>query len=207
MTQVSIVDYQTGNLGSVAQALETLGVSARIISTPHDVGESELIILPGQGAIGEAMAFLRRSGLDVALTQFFESKKPVLGICLGMQMMMDFSEEDGGVQGLGWVPGVVKKITAEHGRRVPHMGWNSIHVKSDRWGYFQGQNESYLYFAHSYYVEPISKDVVSAVTDYEGEIVSAIQTENVFGVQPHPEKSGEVGLAILKNFLRVWNMV
>ena len=190
---VVIVDYGGGNLKSVQRAIEHCGVEATISSDPIVIAQAHTLVLPGQGAIRDAVQNLQTLGLDALIKIHIENKKPFLGICLGMQLLFDFSEEDGGQPGLGIFRGQVKKF-AIPGLKVPHMGWNKL----------QGADfpDPYVYFAHSYYVETPVKDIIWTTTSYGVEFVSAVRSGSLLGIQFHPEKSGDVGLNILKDFFR-----
>ncbi len=197
---IAIIDYGRGNLASVANSLNHLGLSYKIVMKPDDLRETNAVILPGVGAFDDAMKSLRETGLADALTKEVAAGKPFLGICLGMQLLFDSSEE-GSEAGLGILKGRVRRFNfvdaAARSLKVPHTGWNSLHVQE---GDLLLEDGSEVYFVHSYYVLPDDKTIVSAVTDYGGSFCSAIRQDKIFGVQFHPEKSGNVGLEILKRF-------
>lgn len=200
---VVIVDYQLGNLYNVLRVCQRAGLGARISSSPEDVAAAAAVILPGVGAFGDAMSFLRDSGLAEALKWFASAGKPLLGICLGMQLLMSESHEFGRHQGLGIVPGPVVRF-ATIGVKVPHVGWNRVHLSAapDRYPW-QGtllaglEDGEYMYFVHSYYAAPEDRSVVLSVTRYgDTEFCSSLQYGNVFGCQFHPERSGPQGVGI-----------
>ncbi len=201
---IAIVDYRAGNLTSVRWALEELGHDVRVTSDPAEVAAAERIIFPGVGAAGAAMRHLHESGLDEVIRRAAASGTPFLGICLGMQILFEFSEEDGGVETLGVLPGVVRRFRpADPREKVPHMGWNRV-----RWTrphpVLEGlPRESYFYFVHSYYVCPARPEDVLGVSDYAGvSFCAAVASANVLATQFHIEKSGPRGLALLDRFAR-----
>ena len=191
---IAIIDYGAGNLESVQNALGYLGVESTLTSDPEEIKEAKRVIFPGVGAFGFMMNNLRQKGLDEAIKQFIRSKKPFLGICLGLQALFESSEESPGVSGLGIFAGTVVRFKKG---KVPQIGWNALlPVKG---GIF---TEGHVYFVNSYYVVPSEKNIIAAKTDYFGDFVSAIQYENVTGVQFHPEKSGDFGIELLRRWLR-----
>jgi len=204
-----VIDYGSSNLRSVAKALEHVsdGKSKILISDQEqDILSADRIVFPGQGAIGQCMQSLNEKGLDLVLRECIYTK-PFLGICMGLQTLMDESEEDGGMQGLGIIPGKVIKfpnnIRDVKGDvcKIPHMGWNQVHFSLDH-PLWQGINSGErFYFVHSYYVQTERKEDIAAMTDYATEFISAISHDNLFAVQFHPEKSQRAGLQFLKNFL------
>ena len=202
---IGIVDYNMGNLASVINAFESLGAQISLESNPENLKNYDKLILPGVGAFGDAMEHLQRNGMDQAVIAFAKSGKPLLGICLGMQLLFESSEEFGLTEGLGLIPGkVVSFDTAkfDHPLKVPHMGWNELFVQNDT-PLFVGMNkEFYLYFVHSFHA--VCDDEYAIGKTYYGyEYVSAVQNGNIYGIQPHPEKSHENGLKILKNFVKL----
>lgn len=198
---IGIIDYGMGNLQSVQNALAYLGVDSFIASDIAELEKAEKIILPGVGAFKDAIELLREKGLDKYLHKVKEEGKPLLGICLGMQLLFDSSTEFGEHEGLGLIPGKVVKFQLE-GMKIPHMGWNSLKVLKEA-PLFEGLPEDpQVYFVHSYHLRT-DADVVSATTEYGYEVQVAAQEDNVFGLQFHPEKSGDVGLKILKNFANI----
>ncbi len=202
---IAILDYEAGNLTSVALAVRHLGAECQITADAATAARAERLIFPGVGAARSAMASLQRQGLDVILRQAFAAKKPILAICIGMQLAFEWSEEDGGVPCLGLLPGEVVRFAfaAEKRVKVPHMGWNEVVVKKAHPLLAGLPAAAECYFVHSYYAEPSDDGVVSATTEYEGvTFCSAAAKDNLFAVQFHPEKSGEVGLEIIRRFLR-----
>jgi glutamine amidotransferase len=205
---IAVIDYGMGNLRSVQKALEHVGGRAEIVSSPADVAAADKVILPGVGAFADAIERLRATGLDRSVLQAIREKRFVLGICLGFQLLFDISYEDGEFTGLGVVPGKVVRfeftpaITGQN-LKIPHMGWNQIQCKPDC-PLFQGvENGSYVYFVHSYHAVCINDGDVAAVTDYGFSFPSAVWKGNVFATQFHPEKSQDVGLRMLKNFVEM----
>lgn len=194
---IAIIDYGMGNLRSVQKAFEYLGYEACITEDPGMIREASKVVLPGVGAFRDAIKTLQEKKLDQEIYGAVEQKKPFLGICLGMQLLFDKSYEYGEYTGLGILPGIITKLPDTV--KVPHMGWNGLDIKKKA-PLFEGlPEEPYVYFVHSYYLET-DQPVVSATTFYGKEIQVAAQRENVFALQFHPEKSGDLGLGILKNF-------
>ena len=200
---IVIVDYGLGNLFSVAKAFEMLGAAAKISSDPADIAQAERIVLPGVGAFGDGMAYLKAKGLDQALTTAVMShKKPFFGICLGMQFLADTGYEFGEHQGLGWVPGSVRKLEVEsQGLKVPHIGWNAVAVTKESPLWKGIKNESDFYFLHSYQLVCDDPTLVAGTTVYGETITAAITHDNIFATQFHPEKSQTNGLKLLENFI------
>lgn len=200
---IAILDYGAGNLRSVQLAFARLQAPTFVTSSAEEAMAADGLILPGVGAFADAMDALRRSGLVPALEHARDSGQPLLGICLGMQALFNGSEEGVGVEGLGFVPGFVRRLPDTAGLKIPHMGWNDIHAEKES-PLLEGlPREPYVYFVHSYACftdDP--KDVLTS-TEYDVRFCSAVQRGNVFGTQFHPEKSGKVGEQILKNYLRV----
>lgn len=200
---VAIIDYDAGNLKSVQKALEYLGAEVCVTRDREVLLKSDHIILPGVGAFGQAMDNLQRYGLVDTIKEVVKKGIPFLGICLGMQLLFESSEESEGVQGLSLLPGKIIKIPKVDGLKIPHMGWNSLELRNKA-TLFQGLPEHpYVYFVHSYYLEAKRELDVSAVAEYGTTLHVSVERENLFGCQFHPEKSGEIGLTILKNFLEV----
>jgi imidazole glycerol-phosphate synthase subunit HisH len=194
-----VIDYGAGNLRSVAKAILSLGYDPRLTSDPSDVERAAALILPGVGAAGQIMGSLRRLGLDEAVTDYIQSGRPFLGVCMGMQVLFDWSDEDGGQACLGVVSGRVRRLNS--GVKVPHMGWNAVSQISPHPVWDGIPDDSYFYFVHSYVVEPGDRAVESGSTEYAGRFTSAIARDNVFGTQFHPEKSGRWGLRFYRNFV------
>ena len=198
--RVVIVDYGMGNLRSVAKAVEFLGHEAVVTGDPREVARAEKLILPGVGSFPKAMENLRRQGLVGPILEHIHEGRPFLGICLGLQLLFEWSEEAGGAEGLGALKGRVVRLDVP--LRVPHMGWNELHIKRPDCPFLKGISDGdRVYFVHSFHAVPEDDSVVAATTDYGIEFVAAVWHENVFATQFHPEKSGRVGLTILKNFL------
>ena len=202
---IGLIDYNMGNLCSVTNAFKTLNVPLKMICQPEEVASCDKIILPGVGAFADAMEALNKEGMGEAVQVFAQSGKPLLGICLGMQLLFESSVEFGKTKGLGLIEGeIVKFDTTRFSQRlkVPHMGWNTLHVKKET-PLFRGMLEDfYLYFVHSFHARCDEKYSVGE-TLYGYPFTSAVQKENVFGFQPHPEKSHANGLKILKNFVEL----
>lgn len=201
---LGIVDYNIGNLASVQNAILKVGESAKIESDPSKLKDYDKIILPGVGAFGDAMEHLQKSGMQEAILEFTKSGKFLLGICLGMQLLFQKSYEFGEHFGLGLLEGEIihfEKATLKKGEKIPHMGWNLV-KKVKNSALLEGLEDSfYLYFVHSYYLGE-SKNAIG-MSHYGIDFVSIVQKENIFGIQPHPEKSHNVGLKILKNFVKL----
>ena len=199
----AIVDYDAGNLKSVEKALVFLGDKPVITRDREEILKADRVILPGVGAFGDAMDKLSGYGLVDVLHQVAERKIPFLGICLGLQLLFESSEESPGKEGLGILPGRILRIPSGPGLKIPHMGWNSLEIKPQS-RLFQGiESGAYVYFVHSYYLQAENEKLVSATARYGVQIHAAVERENVFGCQFHPEKSSRIGLGILKNFLEL----
>ncbi|HIQ47230.1 MAG TPA: imidazole glycerol phosphate synthase subunit HisH [Sulfurovum sp.] len=208
---IGIVDYNMGNLASVINAFLKVGVDAKLESDPSKLNDYDKLILPGVGAYGDAMAHLQENGMDKAVIDFAATGKPLLGICLGMQLLFDSSDEFGATKGLGLIPGKVVAFDEskfDHPLKVPHMGWNELfQVSSEQVAVsnelFQGlPDDFYLYFVHSFHAVCNDKYAIGK-THYGYEFVSAVQNGNIYGIQPHPEKSHENGLKIIENFSKL----
>ncbi len=198
---IAIIDYGAGNLRSVVNALSRLGYQASVTTSPAEVLKSQAVILPGVGAAADTMANLRRQGLDEPIRQVIAEGKPFLGVCIGMQVLLSGTEEGGNYQCLGIIPGTVRKFAP--GLKVPHMGWNQLKQKRAH-PVFEGiADGANFYFVHSYYVEPDDKGLVAGETEYGIPFCSVIAKNNLVATQFHPEKSGEVGLKIYDNFIRM----
>lgn len=194
---IAIIDYGMGNLRSVQKAFEFLGYEAEITDDPDRVRSAHKVVLPGVGAFADAMEALRGSGMIPVINETVDREKPFLGICLGMQLLFDTSEEGGEFEGLSVLPGRVRGL--KDVRKIPHMGWNALSMKDAP--LFEGlTGQPYVYFVHSYYADPADSRVVIATTRYGSDLCVAVRRGNVYATQFHPEKSGKVGLAMLKNF-------
>lgn len=206
---IGIVDYKMGNLASVINAFAKVGANATLESDPAKLSQYDKLILPGVGAYGDAMEHLRTNGMDEAVIDFAASGKPLLGICLGMQLLFESSEEfakdENGTQGLGLIPGKVVAFNEkkfDHPLKVPHMGWNELFQQKET-AIFKGLTKDfYLYFVHSFHAVCDDQYVIGK-THYGYEFVSAVQNGNIYGIQPHPEKSHENGLKIIENFAKL----
>jgi len=201
---IGIVDYNMGNLASVINAFEIVGADIAVESDPDKLKNYDKLILPGVGAFGDAMEHLKENGMDKAVKEYAKSGKPLLGICLGMQLLFESSEEFGSSQGLGLIKGKVVAFDEskfDHKLKVPHMGWNEMFQNNNP--LFNGlPDEFYLYFVHSFHAVCDDKYAIGK-TYYGYEFVSAVNKENIYGIQPHPEKSHENGLKIIKNFVKL----
>lgn len=196
---IAIIDYGMGNLHSVSKAVERLGYEAVVTGDAEQILAAEGAILPGVGAFGDAMEQLRESGLSDVVLRYAESGKPLLGICLGMQLLFASSEEHGHHEGLGLLPGSVVRFRGDY--KVPHMGWNKLSYKQSESPIFAGIEEGHVYFVHSYHAKPERESDLLAVTDYYQPVTAIVGRDNVYGMQFHPEKSGDIGMQLLKNFL------
>lgn len=198
---IGIIDYGMGNLGSVFKALELVGANVDIIDSPEQIHSCSKLILPGVGAFEDAMYNLNDLGLISPIRTYIKSGRPFLGICLGLQLLFDFSEEGGTHRGLGVIHGkVIRFNPKDKSVNVPHMGWNALAITSDNPLYKGIDQGAYVYFVHSYYVSPDSADIIATTTDYDGPFCSSIRRDKLFATQFHPEKSQRVGLKMLENF-------
>ncbi len=201
-SMISIVDYGMGNLRSVEKALEKLGCATQFVTTPEAIDAADSVILPGVGAFGDAMAELRRHGLVEPLCRYATGGKPMLGICLGMQVFFESSDEAPGVAGLGVMPGTVRRMAPHEGLKIPHMGWNGLSVKAGSRLLESVEDGTHVYFVHSYHVCPADENVIAADCQHGCRVVAAVERGALWGTQFHPEKSQAAGLAILGNFAR-----
>ena len=200
---VAIIDYDAGNIKSVEKALLHLGEEVMITRDREKILNSDKVILPGVGAFGDAMEKLRSYGLDKVIYEVVEKKIPFLGICLGLQLLFEKSDETPGVKGLGILPGEVLRIPDKEGLKIPHMGWNSLHLQNNG-RLFEGiPEQTYVYFVHSYYLQAEDPEIIKATTEYSTCIHASVEKDNVFACQFHPEKSSKWGLKILKNFAAI----
>ena len=207
---VTIVDYNSGNISSVINSFKEVAqgkVNIEVTSDLNKIKFSDKVVLPGQGSFKSCINALNKiDGLSNTLNEFAISlKKPLLGICVGLQMFADIGYEETETKGLGWISGKVSKINNQNGKyKLPHIGWNQIKLIKDSKIFKDIENNSHMYFVHSYEFIPDDKDVISATTEYSSNIVCSIEKENIFGTQFHPEKSDKMGLKIIKNFLNLW---
>lgn len=200
---IAIIDYDAGNIKSVEKALQKLGQEVIITRTAEEILNADKVILPGVGAFGDAMQNLKKYNLDQVIRQVVENGTPFLGICLGLQLLFERSDESKGVEGLGILKGEICKIPENGELKIPHMGWNSLHLQHDG-RLFRGLEENaYVYFVHSYYLKAEEEEIVKATTEYSVNIHASVEKGNVFACQFHPEKSSDVGLQILKNFVEL----
>lgn len=200
---IAIIDYDAGNIKSVEKALLLLGQDVVITDDAETILNADKVILPGVGAFGDAMSNLRNSELDKVIYEVVNNKTPFLGICLGQQLLFERSDEAPGVKGLGVLKGEICRIPDQAGLKIPHMGWNSLHLEHDG-RLFQGVKEgAYVYFVHSFYLRAEEEEIVKASTEYSTHIHASVEKGNVFACQFHPEKSSDVGLQILKNFVEL----
>lgn len=198
---VTVIDYGVGNLRSVTKALEFLGCQVILTSNPNEVARAEKLVLPGVGAFGAGMENLKRLGLVEAIYDAVKKGTPLLGICLGLQLLFDESEEMGRHEGLKLVRGKVVRFPEQDGIRIPHMGWNALNIRKREPLFASVPDGAMVYFVHSYFPVPDDPSVIAATTEHGVEFVSAIAIDNIFGTQFHPEKSSKVGLQILRNFV------
>lgn len=200
---IAIIDYDAGNIKSVEKAIQYLGQDVKVTDDPREILAADKVILPGVGSFGDAMGNLRRKGLDIVIHQVVEQGTPFLGICLGLQLLFDRSDESPGVKGLGILPGEIVRIPAGAGLKIPHIGWNSLCLEHNG-RLFEGiDKQAYVYFVHSYYLKAKEEECVKASTEYGVHIHASVEKGNVFACQFHPEKSSDVGLKILKNFVEL----
>ena len=200
---IAIIDYDAGNLKSVVKALNYLGEDPVVTRDENILLQADKVILPGVGAFGDAMEKLDKYNLIPVIKKIVNNNTPFLGICLGLQLLFDESEEAPGVNGLGILKGKIKQFPKDAGLKVPQIGWNSLELSNDG-RLFKGiKNGAYVYFVHSYYLEADDLNIVTASSDYAAHIHASVEKNNVFACQFHPEKSSEVGLSILKNFIEL----
>ena len=206
---VAIVDYNSGNISSVINSFSEVAkdkVNIQVTSDLNEIKSADKVVLPGQGSFKSCVEALNSiNGLVDTLNEFaISNKKPLLGICVGLQMFADIGYEETETKGLGWVPGKVSKIDNQDGKyKLPHIGWNQINLVKDSKIFKDIENNSHMYFVHSYEFIPEDKSVISATTDYSSNIVCSVEKENIFGTQFHPEKSDKLGLQIINNFINI----
>lgn len=197
---IAILDYDAGNIRSVEKALQHLGEETILTHDFREIQKADKVILPGVGAFGDAMEHLKHYELDRAIKEVIAMDKPFLGICLGLQLLFESSDETPGVEGLGILKGNILRIPEEEGLKIPHIGWNSLEFPREGRLFQDLPADSYVYFVHSYYLQAQEPQIVTATCEYGVQIHASVEKNQVFACQFHPEKSGEVGLKILKNF-------
>lgn len=197
---IGIIDYDAGNIKSVEKALHFLGHETIVSRDAEVLEKADKVILPGVGSFGQAMENLHTYGLVSVIQDMISRRTPFLGICLGLQLLFESSEESPGVEGLGILKGEILRIPPCQGLKIPHMGWNSLHLKNDGRLFAGIPEQSYVYFVHSYYLKAREPEIVKAETSYSTTIHASVEKDNVFACQFHPEKSGRLGLKILENF-------
>lgn len=200
---VAIIDYNAGNLKSVEKALLAVGQESVITRDFHTILSADHVILPGVGAFGEAMAQLKHYELDKVIHEVVDKKIPFLGICLGLQLLFEGSDESKGVEGLHVLDGQILRIPDKEGLKIPHIGWNSLQLQNNGRLFDGLKDDPFVYFVHSYYLKARDEEIVKAICDYSTCIHASVEKDNVFACQFHPEKSSEVGLQLLKNFTQI----
>ena len=206
---VTIVDYNSGNISSVINSFTEVAkgtVNLEVTSDLNKIKSSDKVVLPGQGSFKSCIDALKSiNGLSDTLDEFvMNKKKPLFGICVGLQMFANVGYEETETKGLGWIPGKVSKIDNKNGKyKLPHIGWNQINIVKDSKIFKDVENNSHMYFVHSYEFIPEDKDVISATTDYSSKVVCSVEKDNIFGTQFHPEKSDKIGLKIIENFINI----
>jgi glutamine amidotransferase len=207
--KVTIVDYNSGNISSVINSFKEVAknkVNIEVTSDLDKIKSSDKVVLPGQGSFKSCVEALNKiKGLFDALNEFtISNKKPILGICVGLQMFADIGYEETETKGFGWIPGRVVKIDNQNGKfKLPHIGWNQINIVKNSKIFHNVENNSHMYFVHSYELIPDNKNVVSSITNYSSNIVCSIEKDNIFGTQFHPEKSDKIGLKVIQNFINL----
>lgn len=200
---VAIIDYDAGNIKSVEKAAAALGENAIVTRDADTILSAQHVILPGVGSFGDAMGKLHNYGLADVIRKVVDRKTPFLGICLGLHLLFESSEESEGVEGLGILPGKIIRLPAGDDLKIPHIGWNSLSYPNKGRLFKDIPEQSYVYFVHSYYLQARDMEIVTAATEYGAFIHASVEKDNVFACQFHPEKSSEVGMKILKNFLAI----
>ena len=200
---IAIIDYDAGNLKSVQKAIQFLGEDAVISRDHHEILSADKVILPGVGSFGDAMNKLKKYDLIPTIHEVVEKRIPFLGICLGLQLLFEKSEESEGIPGLGILEGEILRIPDQPGLKIPHIGWNSLNLVNNGRLFKNISDNEYVYFVHSYYLKAKEPSIVKATTDYSTVIHASVEKDNVFACQFHPEKSSDVGMEILKNFLQI----
>ena len=200
---IAIIDYDAGNIRSVEKALQFLGQEVKITRDREEILGADKVVLPGVGSFGDALGKLHQYGLVEVIRQVAEKKTPFLGICLGLQLLFERSDESPGVEGLGILKGEILRIPEGEGRKIPHMGWNSLELRNQGRLFAGISGEPYVYFVHSYYLKARDEQIVKATTEYGVTIHASVEQDNIFACQFHPEKSSDTGLKILKNFVEL----
>ena len=200
---IAIIDYDAGNIRSVEKALQFLGQEVKITRDREEILGADKVVLPGVGSFGDAMGKLHQYGMVEVIRQVAEKKTPFLGICLGLQLLFERSDESPGVEGLGILKGEILRIPEGEGRKIPHMGWNSLELRNQGRLFAGLSGEPYVYFVHSYYLKARDEQIVKATTEYGVTIHASVEQDNIFACQFHPEKSSDTGLKILKNFVEL----
>lgn len=200
---IAIIDYDAGNIRSVEKALQFLGQEVKITRDREEILGADKVVLPGVGSFGDAIGKLHQYGLVEVIRQVAEKKTPFLGICLGLQLLFERSDESPGVEGLGILKGEILRIPEGEGRKIPHMGWNSLELRNQGRLFAGISGEPYVYFVHSYYLKARDEQIVKATTEYGVTIHASVEQDNIFACQFHPEKSSDTGLKILKNFVEL----
>ncbi|MGN0423058.1 MAG: imidazole glycerol phosphate synthase subunit HisH [Lachnospiraceae bacterium] len=200
---IAIIDYDAGNIKSVEKAMQLLGQDVTITRDRETILQADKVILPGVGAFGDAMGKIRQYGLEEVVGEVVDQKTPFLGICLGLQLLFERSDETPGVEGLGILKGEILRIPDKEGLKIPHMGWNSLKFQNQGRLFANLPEEPYVYFVHSYYLRAADEGIVTATTEYSTHIHASVEKDNVFACQFHPEKSSDVGIQILKNFVEI----
>ena len=200
---IAIIDYDAGNLKSVEKALQFLGQECVITRDFHEIKKADKVILPGVGSFGDAMSQLRKFELDKVIHEVAAEQKPFLGICLGLQLLFEGSEESDGVEGLHLLDGEILRIPEQEGLKIPNIGWNSLDLQNNGQLFENLNGNPFVYFVHSYYLKAREESIVKATIEYSTHIHASVEKDNIFACQFHPEKSGTVGLQILSNFAKL----
>lgn len=200
---IAIIDYDAGNLKSVEKALQFLGQECVITRDFHEIKKADKVILPGVGSFGDAMSQLRKFELDKVIHEVAAEQKPFLGICLGLQLLFEGSEESDGVEGLHLLDGEIPRIPEQEGLKIPNIGWNSLDLQNNGRLFENLNGNPFVYFVHSYYLKAREESIVKATIEYSTHIHASVEKDNIFACQFHPEKSGTVGLQILSNFAKL----
>ena len=200
---IAIIDYDAGNLKSVEKALQFLGQECVITRDFHEIKQADKVILPGVGSFGDAMSQLRKFELDKVIHEVAAEQKPFLGICLGLQLLFEGSEESEGVEGLHLLDGEILRIPEQEGLKIPNIGWNSLDLQNNGQLFENLNGNPFVYFVHSYYLKAREESIVKATIEYSTHIHASVEKDNIFACQFHPEKSGTVGLQILSNFAKL----